>query len=222
VVGYSAVDYVPYSTTEYVTTDAYPAPATTYVAPETVYAPPAERTTQPVQPPDQEAPDFSEEQRKTVMDGNAAFSAGRYEEARDLYVRAVLTDGRDGYAKMLYAWSNFALGDFTTAAASLRRALVTTPELIDYPMDLRTMYSDASVLPTQTERLVRYISENPPNADAELLLAYLHYSIGEAQRAADSFKRTAAADANDKVAAKLHQAATRAARGQTSPPAKQP
>ena len=134
------------------------------------------------------------------------------------HVRAVLTDERDGYAKLLYAWANFALGDFDTAAASLRRSLWTTTDLVDYPMDLRTLYSDRSALTLQTERLERVVAENPMNRESAMVLAYLYYSVGEADRAASMFSSVADRDADDTLAAQLRDAAVRNARGAAQPP----
>lgn len=221
---YASPGYVAptYGAIGYDTTAAYPAPAAPYVGPPTQTAP-----AQPTAPPEQlpegadgyQTLEPSAELRAVVMDGNAAFAAGRYDEARALYVRAMLADERDGYVKMLHAWVNFALGDYETADASMRRALLTTRDLVDYPMDLRTMYSDANVLTTQTERLARFVAENPMNRESELVLAYLYYSTGEADRAAGLFGSLAVRDADDTLAAQLRDAAVRNARGSSEPPA---
>jgi len=213
-----------YYSPEYVESAYVPAESATtdqYIAPPTQAAPPPQSA--PAQPVEDNADAYQtldpvEQQRTIVGDANTAFAAGRYEEARGLYIRAVLTDERDGYAKVLYAWANFALGDFDTAAASLRRSLWTTTDLVDYPMDLRTLYSDPSALTLQTERLERFVAENPANSESALVLAYLYYSIGEADRAAGMFGRLAVQDADDTLAAQLRDAAVRNARGSPQTP----
>jgi len=208
---YAESSYVP---AEYATTDQYTAPPAQAL-------PPQQEATEPLPPgtaDTYQTLDPVEQQRTIVGDANTAFAAGRYEEAKGLYIRAVLTDERDGLAKMLYAWANFALGDYDTAAASLRRALWTTTDLVDNPMDLRTLYSDRSALTLQTERLERFVAENPVTREPELVLAYLYYSIGEADRAASMFGGLADRDAEDTLAAQLRAAAVRNSRGSSPPP----
>jgi len=186
------------------TTDAAPGTPPPAAAP-----PAAPESYQPLTPPQAASP---------VSEGNAAFAAGRYDEARDLYVRAVFSDERDGYAKVLYAWSNFALGDYDVAAAAIRRALLTTPDLVTYPMDLRTLYSDAATLDRQTDALLRFLADRPNHAEAQLVWGYLLYSIGQADRAASVFNGLAGADANDTIVLRLRDAAVKAAQAQSSPP----
>jgi tetratricopeptide (TPR) repeat protein len=154
-----------------------------------------------------------------VVEGNAAFAAGRYDEARGLYVRAVMTDERDGYAKTLYAWANFALGDYEVAAAALRRALLTTPDLVDNPLDLRTFYPDRAVLDRHADALMRFLADHPQHREAQLLWGYLLYSIGQAEPAASVFTSLAGADQNDALLPLLRDAAVRNARSPSPEPA---
>lgn len=157
-----------------------------------------------------------------VSEGNKAFTAGLYEDARRAYLRAVLADERDGYAKVLLGWTGFAMGDFDGAAAAIRRALLTTPDLVDYPMDLRTLYSDQTVLDRQIDALVQWVQVRPDPREAEFVLGYVYYSIGQAQRAADIFNNLALRDAKDTLAAQVRDAALRAASGRTPAPASAP
>ncbi len=210
----------PYVVQAYDDTPAYVVPTytqsveTTYAsssAPPPAAAPPAmAESYQPLTPPQAASP---------VSEGNAAFAAGHYDEARDLYVRAVFSDERDGYAKVLYAWSNFALGDYDVAAAAIRRALLTTPDLVAYPMDVRTLYSDAATLDRQTDALLRFLADRPNHTEAQLVWGYLLYSIGQADRAASVFNGLAGADVNDTIVSRLRDAAVRAAQSPSPPPA---
>lgn len=146
-----------------------------------------------------------------LAEGNTAFREGKFDEARQAYSRAVLGDERDGYAKMLYATANFATGDYKVAATAVRRSLLTTPELVTYPIDVRSLYADPTTLYGQMDGLARHLSSNPEDRDAALLLAYLHYSIGEPGPARDMFKLLAETDSKDSLASELYAAATRAA-----------
>lgn len=157
-------------------------------------------------------------QNSLVADGNTAFTAGRYEDARRLYTRAVMADERDGYAKMLLGWASFAVGDYDGAAATIRRALLTTDDLVNYPMDVRTFYPDAAVLNHQIDSLEQFTRSGPDHREAELVLAYLYYSVGQAERSASLFNGLVERDGNDTLAASLRDAAVRASRGQTVSP----
>jgi tetratricopeptide (TPR) repeat protein len=153
-----------------------------------------------------------------VGDGNAAFTAGRYDDARRLYTRAVMADERDGYAKMLLGWASFAVGDYDGAAAAIRRALLTTDDLVNYPMDVRTFYSDAAVLNHQIGSLVQFTQSRPDDREAEFVLAYLYYSVGQAERSASVFNGLVDRDRNDTLAATVRDAVVRASRRQVVPP----
>lgn len=156
-----------------------------------------------------------------IGQGNAAFRAGKFEEARQHYSRAVLGDERDGYAKVLYATANFATGDYGVAATAIRRALLTTPELTTYPIDLRSLYADPTTLYGQMDALAKHLTAHSDDRDAAFLLAYLHYSIGEPQPAQAMFKLLAETDSTDTVASQLYQAASRAVEAVKSQPQQQ-
>jgi Tetratricopeptide repeat len=145
-------------------------------------------------------------------EGNVAFAQGRYVDARRVYVRAMLIDERDGYAKMLFAWTNFALGDYQLAATALRSALLTSPDLVQYPIDIRMHYEDLAMLDQQADVLRSYVATNPGDHEAALLLGYLYYSIGDLPRGLISFSELAAANPDDQSVFELRDAAARATR----------
>ncbi|UCC29224.1 MAG: tetratricopeptide repeat protein [Phycisphaerales bacterium] len=144
--------------------------------------------------------------------GNAAFAAGRYDEARRLYVSAMLADERDGYAKFLYALVNFALGDYEVAAMAIRRALLTTADLIDYPVDVRSLYPEAALFETQLEGLTRFAGDHPNDRGALLLLGYLQYAGGHPKPALSVLDRLVKIDPDDDVVSLLRDAVSRVSR----------
>lgn len=148
-----------------------------------------------------------------VGQGNAAFLAGRYDQARRLYASAMLADERDGYAKLLYALANFAIGDYAVSGMAIRRALLTTPELVDYPVDVRSLYEDPVPFNAQLEKLTRYVADHPEYPSALLLLGYIEYAAGAPERAAPILQQLSTADPDDSLAVLLRDAALRAARG---------
>lgn len=147
--------------------------------------------------------------------GNAAFFAGLYEEARRYYVSGVLADERDGYAKFLYALVNFATGDYDVAGMALRRALLTTPELIDYPPDIRGLYANAGVLDGQLGALTRFAKDQPRDRNAGFLLAYLQLTRGDATGALEILTRLADADEGDQLVTLLRDAIVRIQAGRS-------
>lgn len=149
-----------------------------------------------------------------IGQGNGAFRAGRYDEARSHYISAVLADERDGYAKFLYALANFAVGEYDVAAMALRRALSTTPEMIEYPVDVRSLYPAESVFERQMDLLARFVTAHPQDRGARLLLGYLHYGGGEPERALSVLPGAAASDPDDEVTALLLDAVIRIVEGE--------
>ena len=146
-----------------------------------------------------------------VGPGVVAFQAGRYDEARRAFSRAMIEDDRNGYAAMLYAWTDFALGEFELAANSIRRGLSATPELIDFPIDVRTLYSDVLALEGQLARLRDQVLDRPEDTNARLVYAYLLYSLGEATEAARLLEPRGDALPDDVTILLLRDAAVRAA-----------
>ena len=138
--------------------------------------------------------------------GNAAFVTGQYDEARRFYVSAMLADERDGYAKFLYALANFAMGDYDVAVMAIRRALLTTADLIDYPVDVRVLYSRPLLFETQRDKLIRYVDQHPEDRGALLLLGYLHYAGGEPGRAMVVLDRLVGIGPDDNVVSLLRDA----------------
>ena len=148
-----------------------------------------------------------------IGQGNAAFLAGRYDEARRAYVSAMLADERDGYAKFLYALANFAMRDYEVAGMALQRALLTTPALIEYPVDVRGLYEPPFLFEAQLKHLSGYVDGHADHRSALLLLGYLHYASGQAERALQIVTRLSESDTDDSVAAVLRDAIVRVGRG---------
>lgn len=153
-----------------------------------------------------------------VKKGNEAFRAGRYDEARNWHARAMLADAEDGYAKLFYGLANFALGQYDVAASAFRRALMEVPELIDYPIDLRTVYDDPSILTTQLRKLARVRSEQSADTELAFLLGYLYYATGDPQGAVNTLGALMSEDSDDTLARLVRDAAIRVLPGDISKP----
>ena len=149
------------------------------------------------------------EEATLLGQGNAAFAAGRYDEARRLYVSAMLADERDGYAKFLYALANFALGEYEVAGMAIRRALLTTADLIEYPVDVRGLYPEAALFEAQLERMARFVAGHPDDRGALLLLGYLQYAGGHPSSSLSALDRLVEIDPDDDVVSLLRDAVSR-------------
>ncbi len=154
----------------------------------------------------------AQEEATLLGQGNAAFMAGRYDEARRLYVSAMLADERDGYAKFLYALANFAMRDYEVAGMAIRRALLTTTDLIDYPVDVRSLYPQPTLFEAQLEDLTRFVADHPHDRGALLLLGYMHYAGGQPKPALSVLDRLAKIDPDDDIASLLRDAVARVSR----------
>ncbi|RME39236.1 MAG: hypothetical protein D6788_05900, partial [Planctomycetota bacterium] len=174
--------YRPCDTTVYIYEEGPPEPGEVDDRDASAVAPPVPYDVPPSEPPKDDPnayrPLTAPDETTDVGRGNAAFLAGRYEDARREYIRAVMIDERDGHAKLLYAYANFATGDFEVAATALRRALLTTPSLMDYPVDLRVLYGNPEDLDVHLAELTAYVNARPADRAVAVLLAYIHYAIG--------------------------------------------
>lgn len=141
--------------------------------------------------------------------GNTAFAAERYDEARHLYMRAVLADDDDGYAKLFYGLANFALGDYGAAATAVRRALQSIPDLIEDPIDLRVLYTDELVVQAHLARLKQLVETRPGDREARFLLGYLYYATGAPVQAQTVLQSLAGLSAEDELVAFVSDAVTR-------------
>lgn len=148
-----------------------------------------------------------------IGQGNTAFLGGNFDEARRHYIRAVLADERDGHAKLLYSYANFASGDYTVAGLALQRALLTTATLMDYPVDPRPLYGDSTRLEDQIAELAAHVSARPSDRSAAFMLAYMQYAVGHPAGALAILIPLVEADSADTLAALLQDAVIRAGIG---------
>jgi tetratricopeptide (TPR) repeat protein len=146
----------------------------------------------------------------TLVDfGNAAFNAGDYEGAVRYYVGAVLADDNDGVARLFYGLTQFALGDYDLSAMGMRRALGVLPELIDRPIDLRSLYPDAESFEAQLEKLVSFVKEHKDARNALFTLGYVYYATAQPGLATETMRKLTDLDPKDELAIKVRDAAAK-------------
>ncbi|MCP4592650.1 MAG: hypothetical protein GY842_18100 [bacterium] len=110
---------------------------------------------------------------------DAVFRQGRYEEARRLYVRALLADEVDAVAQWGYALTHVALGEYGIAGEALRRVLSAVPELLEEPPDPRLMFGDGELFGRALSELRHQVTAMPDGHGARFALAYVEFAVGE-------------------------------------------
>jgi len=152
--------------------------------------------------------------------GEAAFAAGRYDEARRLFRRAVMQLPDDAYAQLDYGLVHFALGEYSAAAEAFRRALSADPDLLDRLPDVSTAYGTRESFEMHLGALARFLESNPTHTDARFVLGLVLFSVGDAQSAIAELSRVLHRNPRDTAAYLLRDAALRAVDGgATSNPA---
>lgn len=139
-----------------------------------------------------------------VLQGHDAFTAGRYEEAENFYLEALLKGGdQEGFATIFFGFAAFAQGKFDVAETSFRRAIELDSNLIAFPPDIRQLYSDVAVASAQIGALEQHLEQNQSDARSAFTLAYVRYAMGEPEPAAIVFEQLAAAHPDDALVAQL-------------------
>ncbi|MFH0981408.1 MAG: tetratricopeptide repeat protein [Planctomycetota bacterium] len=142
--------------------------------------------------------------------GDAAFRQGGYDEARRLYIRALLSDDHDPTAQLAYAWTHLALADYRVASIALRRALVVDPGLLDAPPDPRGRYGDMADFDRHLAALREQVAQSPDDVGAAFLLAYVEYAVGNPAAALEQVDRILSREDTNTLVYLLGDAALRA------------
>jgi len=213
------------------TTNIYEAPVPvqevyeeTTVAPAPAYEssvqPAAYAAPESVSPPVGETNSASESApiEPTLVDqGNAAFNAGEYERAGRLYLSAVLADQNTEIARLFYGLAQFALGDYELAATAMRRAILIGSDMIERPVDLRSIYPDLQTFENHVERLYTFVSEHPGDRNALFLLGFVHYASAHPDQAVTYLRTLTDLDPTDELAIKIRDRAAEVIRNAPTP-----
>ena len=176
------------------------APTQTYSAPQAEDAtltPPS--TVQEAQGSSE--PDYKEPE--AVREGHQHFGKGEYKDAQAAFLRGVLADGRDAYARLFYGMASVAVGDYSAAAAAVRSALELAPDMIAQPIDLRQFYGDAATMESHVQGLSGWLQSRPGEVEARLTLAYLLFATGNADGADHELSRVEAGSKDEDLVKQL-------------------
>ncbi len=96
------------------------------------------------------------------------------------------------------------------ASLSLRRGLESSPDAIDYPIDIAAIYGPSSDAAYQhVNALTAYLAQRPDNLDGWMLLGYVRFGLGDAAGAAEAFDRAATLAPYDSLVHMLRESALR-------------
>ena len=152
-----------------------------------------------------------------LQQGDAVFRRGEYDDARRLYIRALLADGNSVAAQLSYGWSLFALGRHSTSADAFRRCLRDEPNLLDGGDDPSARYGSAEDMADHRQALERHVAAFPHDAETMFLLGYVESRVGESAAAVAHLDRAVELDERDTLAYLLRDATVRKWRCETEP-----
>lgn len=141
---------------------------------------------------------------KAMNDGAAAFATGDYDKARHAFVLAILnsTDRPENIdAKLAYAVTQFALGDYHVAAMLMRQVIPENPLTVYAPFDLRERYDKKERLAKETEALQTYVKTHPADVDAMVVLGFVLHFTGQRDQARQVFADVVKIAPKDSLAA---------------------
>jgi hypothetical protein len=153
-----------------------------------------DRARQPVRPerappPAVIPPDPKSEHAALVLDGRRAFAGGEYGRAAELFRRATDVQPEPADAEFLLAQSQFALGKYPEAVASVYRGLVRQPDWPAVGPALRDLYDGHAERLSEHRRLLDEAAAAGPGDPAlAFLRAYVRWFDGERDSAREFFR----------------------------------
>ncbi len=154
-----------------------------------------ERPSVRVKPEAGEPPGRNETQDR-IDAGLKEFKGGRYELAESQFFRAMPD------ATLYLILTSFARGEFRDAVSSLARAMEADPNWLR-KVRPRTAFGTAEEFAQKLAVLEAQVRQNPMDADAKVLLAYLYFHEKSASYAKALLVEVTGADPNNVTAAKF-------------------
>jgi len=137
----------------------------------------------------------------SVDAGDEFFALGHYAEAAEVFEKVVAESPNDGLAHFAVAHARYATGDYSEAAAAIRKGIKLLPRWGEVPMDRRSFYSDQKDFDIQMWALNVHLKQAPDDDDARLVLAYNLYFTRHRKEAKAEFEKLLEANPKDAAAA---------------------
>jgi hypothetical protein len=131
------------------------------------------------------------------------FRARDYAAAAEDFRQAVLANPNDAWAKIAYAQSLFAIGDYADCAFLVRRALELQPDLPVLGEDPRSRYGEVEDHAEEMLALRTFLDRMPGEPAATLVLGWQSYFTGDLAVARESFAALKSLDSEDASAARF-------------------
>jgi tetratricopeptide (TPR) repeat protein len=157
---------------------------------------------------------------RTMARARGAFQKGDYAEAQRECEQAIHLLPGDANLLEFRALCQFALGEYTSAAASLYDILAAGP---GWGWDvLSSFYGSAKSYTTQLRALERFVKQNPDEAAPRLVLAYHYLALDERDDAAAQLRQVVKLESRDEVAPVILAALEKSKDGKDEAPARRP
>ncbi len=137
--------------------------------------------------------------------GVKAFGSDDYKTAIAKFADATRLSPDDKVLPFAYSQAFLANGDYEAAAIELRAALAKVDSVSQGVFYPRGLYSSDDVLLKQIDTLSEKASQNPQDANLQLLLGYQQLGIGELDKAAEPLKNASLDSLNGDAAKALMQ-----------------
>jgi tetratricopeptide (TPR) repeat protein len=141
-----------------------------------------------------------EEFAKRMDEGAEAFAIGDFDKARHAFVLAILSIPESVDAKLAYAITQFAMGDYHVAAILLRQVIPAHPEVVYSDFDLRGRYNNKEKLAQQTEALRAYVKAHPKDVEPMLVLGFVQHFSDQRDQARKTFTEALKVSPKESVA----------------------
>jgi len=144
---------------------------------------------------------------KAMQAGSSYFRNGAYGAATRQFILAAKLNQGDAASRLRAVHGMTALGRYSGAVPTLRRALQLQPKLIYLPLDVRSDYGPGNDFEVHRSKLAEAARQVGDDAGLWLLLGYYQlFSDGQAD-AGTSLERATQLDPHDSAAARLLEAA---------------
>lgn len=121
--------------------------------------------------------------------GDAAFRRGAYEVAREHYLRACVAMANEAGPHIAHGLACFALGDYSTAARSLRTGVSHAPNLAAGAVDLRDLYGSETDFGQQRAALEKALEARQDAAAVWFVDGFVNHFTNNPSAARDAFMR---------------------------------
>jgi tetratricopeptide (TPR) repeat protein len=119
-----------------------------------------------------------------LQSGRRAFASGEYGRAVELFKQAIERAPAIGASYFLLAQSQFALGKYLEAVASIHEGLLRQPDWPAFGQPLRELYAiDLEAFAEHQRRLNDAAAHRPDDTALEFLRAYVHWFDGRRDEA---------------------------------------